>query len=231
MDDLKKIENFQCSICQNLLRDPCTGTCCHAFCRKCITEWFEKSRTRKCPLCRSTWRKITPNSLIAEIISKEFPNVKHEDCVLDGITLDIFNHGPIFASVMSTTKIRSMFQKMIISNFSQLHLNITKLNEDILRHLIYTFLLLVIDNCVIYPCDSSDWMSDSFKLTVKSGEILIRFNILTNDTTLSFKKINKNSVPKFISNFTFYMKCYERHFMFENIRPSTIKPEEAITII
>jgi len=65
-------EEFECSLCLNLLLDPVSVTCGHTFCQGCI-NWSLQYRTA-CPLCR----KSIPvggsvNIVLANIIAKFFP--------------------------------------------------------------------------------------------------------------------------------------------------------------
>ncbi|XP_057207829.1 E3 ubiquitin-protein ligase TRIM39-like [Triplophysa rosa] len=46
------VEQFICSICQDVFNDPATIPCGHNFCIKCITEHWDSSMGSQCPLCK-----------------------------------------------------------------------------------------------------------------------------------------------------------------------------------
>jgi len=67
------LENFECSLCLNLLLDPVSVTCGHTFCRKCINRSFEYRN--HCPLCRKPVPAgVGVNVLLANIIAEIFPH-------------------------------------------------------------------------------------------------------------------------------------------------------------
>jgi hypothetical protein len=70
-DVLKKIKkNLECAICLDVLSDPYSSQCNHAFCRECISTVISSSKQPKCPLCKETIsrRSIHENSRLAEIV-------------------------------------------------------------------------------------------------------------------------------------------------------------------
>ncbi|XP_056610939.1 E3 ubiquitin-protein ligase TRIM21-like isoform X2 [Triplophysa dalaica] len=46
------VEQFICSICQDVFKDPATIPCGHNFCIKCISEHWDSSVGIQCPLCK-----------------------------------------------------------------------------------------------------------------------------------------------------------------------------------
>jgi len=65
-------EDFECSLCLNLLLDPVSVACGHTFCRTCINRSSEY-RTA-CPLCRKPVHVGGGvNVLLANIIAERFP--------------------------------------------------------------------------------------------------------------------------------------------------------------
>jgi hypothetical protein len=50
-------EEYTCSICQDILRDPIVTNCClHTFCKECMNSWLETNNT--CPFDRKKLEKI-----------------------------------------------------------------------------------------------------------------------------------------------------------------------------
>jgi len=75
-----KEEDFQCSICQEILDDPYGTPCCgECFCKKCIKEWLNKNKT--CPHCRKeikSFDKCSANQKINRVLKglpSECPNI------------------------------------------------------------------------------------------------------------------------------------------------------------
>ncbi|KAJ8099192.1 hypothetical protein POJ06DRAFT_256278 [Lipomyces tetrasporus] len=42
--------NYTCTVCDNLMFEPCVIACGHSFCYSCLLEWFRRHKT--CPSCR-----------------------------------------------------------------------------------------------------------------------------------------------------------------------------------
>ncbi|KAK9466229.1 hypothetical protein V1512DRAFT_264162 [Lipomyces arxii] len=41
---------YSCTVCDNLMFQPCVISCGHTFCYSCLLEWFKRKKT--CPSCR-----------------------------------------------------------------------------------------------------------------------------------------------------------------------------------
>uniref|UniRef100_A0A803TZH6 RING-type E3 ubiquitin transferase n=1 Tax=Anolis carolinensis TaxID=28377 RepID=A0A803TZH6_ANOCA len=65
-------EEATCSICLEYFKDPVSVECGHNFCRDCMTQFCEKSGTKKtsCPQCRKEvlQSNIRPNRLLANFV-------------------------------------------------------------------------------------------------------------------------------------------------------------------
>ena len=67
---------FQCTLCLDLLKDPVTIPCGHSFCKSCITGCWDQEhqmRVNSCPQCRRTFSPrpaLAKNTILAEVLGK-----------------------------------------------------------------------------------------------------------------------------------------------------------------
>ncbi|ROL08921.1 E3 ubiquitin/ISG15 ligase TRIM25 [Anabarilius grahami] len=69
-------DEFMCSMCLDLLKDPVTTSCGHSYCKICITGcWDQEDQKRvySCPQCRQTFSPrpaLALNTMLAEVVEK-----------------------------------------------------------------------------------------------------------------------------------------------------------------
>ncbi|XP_056301300.1 uncharacterized protein ftr97 isoform X2 [Danio aesculapii] len=68
-------DQYSCSVCLDLLRDPVTIPCGHSYCMSCINECWNKDQKApyKCPQCRQTFSLKPPlnrSTVLAELMEK-----------------------------------------------------------------------------------------------------------------------------------------------------------------
>ncbi|XP_060769858.1 tripartite motif-containing protein 16-like [Neoarius graeffei] len=69
-------DQFLCSVCLDLLKDPVTIHCGHSFCKVCINDCWdqdEKSGVYRCPQCRDTFTPrpvLRRNNMLSEVVEK-----------------------------------------------------------------------------------------------------------------------------------------------------------------
>ncbi|XP_049338082.1 tripartite motif-containing protein 16-like [Astyanax mexicanus] len=69
-------DEFSCSVCLDLLKDPVTIPCGHSFCMVCINKCWDEEDQKKiysCPHCRHTFTSrpvVSKNTMLAEVVEK-----------------------------------------------------------------------------------------------------------------------------------------------------------------
>ncbi|XP_039639099.1 tripartite motif-containing protein 35-like [Perca fluviatilis] len=66
-------EDFCCSVCHEVFRDPVVLSCSHSFCRDCLKTWWTEKPTQECPVCkRRSSRPEPPRNLDLKNLCESF---------------------------------------------------------------------------------------------------------------------------------------------------------------
>ncbi|XP_047674352.1 tripartite motif-containing protein 16-like [Tachysurus fulvidraco] len=74
--DQLSVDQFTCSVCLDLLKDPVTLSCGHSFCKVCINDCWDQEDQKdvySCPQCRDTFTPrpvLCRNNILAEVVEK-----------------------------------------------------------------------------------------------------------------------------------------------------------------
>ncbi|KAM4538894.1 nuclear factor 7, ovary-like [Odontesthes bonariensis] len=66
-------EDFCCSVCHDIYRDPVVLSCSHSFCRDCLRSWWKDKPAQECPVCkRRSSRDVPPLNLVLKNLCESF---------------------------------------------------------------------------------------------------------------------------------------------------------------
>ncbi|XP_049430104.1 nuclear factor 7, ovary-like [Epinephelus fuscoguttatus] len=66
-------EDFCCSVCQDIFKDPVILSCSHSFCKDCLQSWWREKQTRECPVCkRRHSQEILPPNFALKNLCESF---------------------------------------------------------------------------------------------------------------------------------------------------------------
>ncbi|XP_072237486.1 nuclear factor 7, brain-like [Leuresthes tenuis] len=66
-------EDFCCSVCHEIYRDPVLLSCSHSFCGDCLRSWWREKPTQPCPVCkRRSSRDEPPLNLVLRNLCESF---------------------------------------------------------------------------------------------------------------------------------------------------------------
>ncbi|XP_065134490.1 E3 ubiquitin/ISG15 ligase TRIM25-like [Paramisgurnus dabryanus] len=118
-------DEFRCSVCWDLLKDPVTVPCGHTYCMRCITDCWDQEDLRgiyRCPQCRETFSTrpvLGKNVVIAEMVEKlkktKLQSINPAHCYAE--------HGDVECDVC-TEKLKAIKScLMCLNSYCQTHLD------------------------------------------------------------------------------------------------------------
>uniref|UniRef100_A0A3P8NIM8 Uncharacterized protein n=1 Tax=Astatotilapia calliptera TaxID=8154 RepID=A0A3P8NIM8_ASTCA len=72
--NLRSEDQFLCSVCLDVFADPVTTPCGHNFCKKCITQHWDRNAPCQCPMCKEAFYcrpLLKVNTLFSEVVLKQ----------------------------------------------------------------------------------------------------------------------------------------------------------------
>ncbi|XP_067941928.1 E3 ubiquitin-protein ligase RNF8-like isoform X4 [Watersipora subatra] len=85
-------DQLQCSICSELMIQPKSFACSHAFCSHCIEQWLKIKK--ECPVCRDKFTSATHNHLLSNLIQKAVEELSDESKLLRDTLIKEREGGP-----------------------------------------------------------------------------------------------------------------------------------------
>ncbi|XP_075318076.1 E3 ubiquitin-protein ligase TRIM35-like [Odontesthes bonariensis] len=65
-------EDFCCSACHDIYRDPVVLSCSHSFCRDCLRSWWKEKPAQECPVCKRRSVTEPPCNLALKNLCESF---------------------------------------------------------------------------------------------------------------------------------------------------------------
>ncbi|XP_071771301.2 E3 ubiquitin-protein ligase TRIM39-like [Centroberyx gerrardi] len=66
-------EDFSCSVCHDIFKDPVVLSCSHSFCKACLQSWWTEKLIHDCPICkRRSSRSEPPRNLVLKNLCEAF---------------------------------------------------------------------------------------------------------------------------------------------------------------
>uniref|UniRef100_A0A673GAE9 Tripartite motif-containing protein 16-like n=1 Tax=Sinocyclocheilus rhinocerous TaxID=307959 RepID=A0A673GAE9_9TELE len=107
-------DEFMCTVCLDLLKDPVTIQCGHSYCKSCITGCWDKEdqmRVYSCPQCKQTFSPrpaLARNTMLSELVEKLKKTKRPADCYAGAGDLctkyEHKNHNTVSAAAQRTEK-------------------------------------------------------------------------------------------------------------------------------
>ncbi|XP_017538314.2 uncharacterized protein LOC108411325 isoform X1 [Pygocentrus nattereri] len=70
---LRDLDQYSCSICLDLMKNPVTIPCGHSYCMFCISSYWDMDKRNNCPQCRQNFGSrpvLNKNTMLADIMEK-----------------------------------------------------------------------------------------------------------------------------------------------------------------
>ncbi|XP_066539129.1 E3 ubiquitin-protein ligase TRIM39-like [Hoplias malabaricus] len=86
-------DDFSCSVCCDIFKDPALLPCGHSACRGCIKQYWSYRGPKECPLCRKRCHKSPHTNLVLRNLSETFRELQGDPetlCDSHGETLKFY---------------------------------------------------------------------------------------------------------------------------------------------
>ncbi|XP_039907658.1 E3 ubiquitin-protein ligase TRIM39-like [Simochromis diagramma] len=118
-------DQFQCSICLDILTDPVSTPCGHNFCKNCISQHWDISETCQCPTCKKVFEtrpELYINTFISEMVS-QFRREAQQKVSSSSSEQQAAKPGEVPCDICTETKLKALKSCLVcLASYCQTHL-------------------------------------------------------------------------------------------------------------
>ncbi|XP_024147771.1 E3 ubiquitin-protein ligase TRIM39 isoform X2 [Oryzias melastigma] len=124
-------EQFLCSICQEVFKEPVSTRCGHNFCKSCITEYWDSTCQIQCPLCRTKFYR-RPKFFVNTEFRDMVEHFRHMKVIKGKAEGEIAKPGDVPCDVCTETKMKAHKTCVVcLASYCQTHL---ELHQNLKAH-------------------------------------------------------------------------------------------------
>uniref|UniRef100_A0A3B3BT55 Uncharacterized protein n=1 Tax=Oryzias melastigma TaxID=30732 RepID=A0A3B3BT55_ORYME len=117
-------EQFLCSICQEVFKEPVSTRCGHNFCKSCITEYWDSTCQIQCPLCRTKFYR-RPKFFVNTEFRDMVEHFRHMKVIKGKAEGEIAKPGDVPCDVCTETKMKAHKTCVVcLASYCQTHLEL-----------------------------------------------------------------------------------------------------------
>ncbi|XP_033944023.1 E3 ubiquitin-protein ligase TRIM21-like [Pseudochaenichthys georgianus] len=133
-------DQFLCSICLDVFRDPVSTPCGHNFCNTCIIDHWNSNDKYQCPLCKeafATRPDLKVNTLLSEMVAqfRRSAQQKARSSRSNSSEHQVFKPGEVPCDVCTETKLKALKSCLVcLTSYCEPHLEPHLTASSLKRH-------------------------------------------------------------------------------------------------
>ncbi|KAI4833397.1 hypothetical protein KUCAC02_016303 [Chaenocephalus aceratus] len=133
-------DQFLCSICLDVFRDPVSTPCGHNFCNTCIIDHWNSNDKYQCPLCKeafATRPDLKVNTLLSEMVAqfRRSAQQKARSSRSNSSEHQVFKPGEVPCDVCTETKLKALKSCLVcLTSYCETHLEPHLTASSLKRH-------------------------------------------------------------------------------------------------
>ncbi|XP_010783950.1 E3 ubiquitin-protein ligase TRIM21-like [Notothenia coriiceps] len=133
-------DQFLCSICLDVFRDPVSTPCGHNFCNTCIIDHWNSNDKYQCPMCKeafATRPDLKVNTLLSEMVAqfRQSAQQKARNSRSSSSEQQVFKPGEVPCDVCTETKLKALKSCLVcLTSYCETHLEPHLTASSLKRH-------------------------------------------------------------------------------------------------